>query len=80
MSVLDCQGFGRQKADSGQDYITFFEKKRLEIYTLDELVEPIVRMLVKAAHAGHPGDGKIYIENVTEGIRISSGERGGDVA
>jgi nitrogen regulatory protein PII len=79
MSVSDCQGFGREKAESDQDYTPFFSKKRLEIFTTEALVEPIVTVLLRVAHSGQHGDGKVYVVEVLEGARISTGEKGPDV-
>lgn len=75
MSVSDCEGFGREKSASGQDYIPFFSKKRIEIYAAANLVEPILTAILLIASSGQHGDGKIFIEDVQEGIRISTRER-----
>ena len=76
LSVSDCQGFGRKKADSGEDFVQFYAKKRLEIYARAGQIEAIVTVLLREAHSGQRGDGKIYIEDVAEGIRVSTLERG----
>lgn len=80
LSVSDCQGFGREKAGSGEDYVPFYAKKRLEIYARAEQVEAIVAALLREAHSGQRGDGKIYVADVAEGIRVSTRERGSDLA
>ena len=80
MSVSNCEGFGRDKVESGQDYTPFFPKKRLEIFATEDLVEPIMTTLMRFAHSGHHGDGKIYIMDAIEGARISTGERGANIA
>lgn len=80
LSVSDCEGFGREKAGSGEDYIPFFFKKRLEIFAPDSLVDTIVTTLLRVAHSGQHGDGKVYVIEVLEGARISSGERGPEQA
>jgi nitrogen regulatory protein PII len=54
-------------------------QRRLEIFTPDELVEPIASAIMKYAHAGHPGDGKLYVIDVLEGSRIRTGERGKEI-
>ena len=80
MSVWDCEGFGREKSTSGQDYVPFYAKKCIEIFAPATLVEEIVRAIIQIAHSGQHGDGKIYIEEVQEGIRLSTLERGANIA
>lgn len=80
MSVSDCEGFGRAKSVSGQDYIPFFAKKRIEIYTPTALVDPIIAAILLIASSDQHGDGKIFIEDVQEGIRISTRERSESLA
>ncbi|MBP1151851.1 MULTISPECIES: P-II family nitrogen regulator [unclassified Methylocaldum] len=79
MSVSDCEGFGRDRIEAGKGFTPFALKKRLEIFTPDELVEPIVSAIMKHAHTGHPGDGKLYVIDVLEGSRIRTGERGKEI-
>lgn len=80
MSVSDCRGFGREKIGFGQNFDPLFEKTRVEIFAPDAMVDTIVSVLVKHAHTGNPGDGKLFILEVLEGLRISSGERGSELA
>jgi len=49
---------------------------KLEIICLDELVDEVVKTIEKTAHTGLKGDGKIYVSNIEQAVRISSGERG----
>ena len=79
MTVIDCDGFGRERTQHSQDYKPFLAKKRLEIFAPDSLVEIIFNTIMKAAHSGHHGDGKIYIIDMLEGGRISTGERNRDL-
>jgi nitrogen regulatory protein P-II 1 len=79
ISVSDCVGFGREKVKSGQDYTPFLQKKRLEIFCVDEQVDIIVETIIKEAHTGNHGDGKVFVTEVVEGARISTGERGREV-
>ncbi|RIZ67251.1 MAG: P-II family nitrogen regulator [Methylococcales bacterium] len=79
MTVIDCDGFGRERTQHIQDYKPFLPKKRLEIFAPDALVEIIFDTLMKAAHSGNHGDGKIYVIDMLEGGRISSGERSADL-
>ncbi|OQW75268.1 MAG: transcriptional regulator [Proteobacteria bacterium ST_bin11] len=79
MSVVDCEGFGRERTEHNQDYKPFLVKKRLEIFAPDELVETIFETIMRAAHTGHHGDGKVYILDAQEGGRISNGDRDKDL-
>lgn len=76
MSVSDCEGFGRRRPLSSQDYSPFVAKKRLEIFAPDELVEVIFATLMREARTGQDGDGKVYVVEVAESGRISDGSRG----
>lgn len=49
---------------------------KLEVFCRDELVEEVVAAIERAAHTGLKGDGKIYVVNVEQAVRISTGERG----
>jgi nitrogen regulatory protein P-II 1 len=79
MTVIDCDGFGRERTEHSQDYKPYLPKKRLEIFAPDHMVEKIFSILMRVAHSGHHGDGKVYVLDVLEGGRISSGERGVDL-
>ncbi|BBL71716.1 P-II family nitrogen regulator [Methylogaea oryzae] len=80
MSVSDCEGFGRETRGAAQDFMPFIAKKRLEIFAADHQVEAIVATIMREAHSGRHGDGKVYVVEVKEGGRISSGERGAELA
>ncbi|GAB6047247.1 P-II family nitrogen regulator [Methyloparacoccus murrellii] len=75
MSVWDCEGFGHQRGDSGQDFNPFVAKKRLEILAEEELVDVIIATLMKYAHTGRPGDGRVYLFDVLEEGEIRTGQR-----
>jgi len=79
MSVIDCNGFGRERTQHIQDYKPFLHKKRIEIFAPDSLVEIIFETIMHAAHSGQHGDGKLYVIDTLEGGRISTGERGPDL-
>ena len=79
MTVIDCDGFGRERTQHIQDYKTFLHRKRLEIFAPDSLVEIIFETIMHAAHSGQHGDGKVYVIDVLEGGRISTGERAPDL-
>ena len=81
MTVSEVKGFGRQKGHTeiyrGSEYrIDFLPKVRLEIAVEDERVDEIVETIERASHTGTIGDGKIFIVNLEEAVRIRTGERG----
>ena len=81
MSVMDVRGFGHTRGteahhrtiDDLEDYLPHV---KIEIICKDELVENIISTIEKAAHTGLHWDGKIYVSDVNNAIRISTGERG----
>jgi nitrogen regulatory protein P-II 1 len=80
ITVVEAKGFGRQKGHTelyrGAEYVVdFLPKVKIEVVIEDALVE---RAIQKAAHTGRIGDGKIFVTNVEEAIRIRTGERGTD--
>jgi nitrogen regulatory protein P-II 1 len=75
MTVIDCSGFWREHTEHAQDYKPFLLKKRLEIFAPDSLVEIIFATVMRVAHSGQHGDGKVYVIDVIEGGRISNGVR-----
>ncbi len=75
MTIIDCDGFGRERTQLRQDYKPFLPKKRLEIFAPDSLADVIFEIIMRFADSGHHGDGKVYITNVFEGGRISTGEK-----
>ncbi len=81
MSVANVRGFGRTRAKNAthkitEDAIDYVPHVKIEIVCRDELVGEIVSVIEKAAHTGLRGDGKIYVSQVAEAVRISTGERG----
>jgi nitrogen regulatory protein P-II 1 len=81
MTVAEVKGFGRQKGHTeiyrGSEYtVDFLPKIKLEIVVADAQVEAAVAAIVKAAKTGKIGDGKIFVSNVDEAIRIRTGEHG----
>jgi nitrogen regulatory protein P-II 1 len=83
MTVSEVQGYGRQKGHTevyrGAEYtVEFLPKIRIEVLT-DELdVEKVVDNIVTAARTGKIGDGKVWVTEVSEVIRVRTGERGLD--
>ena len=81
ITVTEVKGFGRQKGHTelyrGAEYVVdFLPKVKVEIVLTDEQVEPTIEAVMKAARTGRIGDGKIFVFDVHEAIRIRTGERG----
>ncbi len=81
MTVLEAKGFGRQRGHTelyrGAEYVVdFLPKLKVEIIIPDSAVEEAIEVISKAAHTGKIGDGKIFISDVGEAVRIRTGERG----
>jgi nitrogen regulatory protein P-II 1 len=81
LTVSEVKGFGRQKGHTelyrGAEYVVdFLPKIKLEITVTDDRVEQVVEAIIKTAHTGRIGDGKIFVIPVEEAIRIRTGERG----
>ena len=84
MSFSTVHGFGRGRAKDARqkivrDLVDFVPMDRIEIFCGDEIVEQITESIINAAHEGQRGDGKIYVCEVVDAIRIGTKERG-DVA
>ncbi|MFM8333094.1 MAG: P-II family nitrogen regulator [Candidatus Methylumidiphilus sp.] len=79
MSVADCEGFGHERVAGSQDYSPFVAKKRIEIFAPETLVDTIVATLMQVCNTRQHGAGKVYVIEVAEGGRISSGERGAEI-
>ena len=83
MTVTDVRGFGRQKGHTelyrGAEYVVdFLPKVKIEIVTTDALAQRAIEAIAQAAHSGRIGDGKIFIYNVENAVRIRTGEIGED--
>ncbi len=83
MTVTEVKGFGRQKGHTelyrGAEYVVdFLPKIKIEIAVSDEMSDKAVQAIVEAANTGRIGDGKIFVLDVEETIRIRTGERGPD--
>ena len=75
MTILHSSGFGKGWG-SGEGEADCNPGILLELYCRDELAEETVTAIEKAAHTGLKGDGKIYVSNIEQAVRISTGERG----
>ncbi|MGA8753319.1 P-II family nitrogen regulator [Candidatus Deferrimicrobium sp.] len=81
MTVLEVKGFGRQKGHSevyrGAEYmVDFIPKVKIEAAVPAELVPTVVERILTAARTGKIGDGKIFVLDLEEVVRIRTGERG----
>jgi nitrogen regulatory protein P-II 1 len=83
LTVTEVKGFGRQKGHTelyrGAEYVVdFLPKVKVEVVVADSLVEKALEAIVKAARTGKIGDGKIFVVDVGQVIRIRTGETGED--
>lgn len=83
MTVVEVKGFGRQKGHTeiyrGSEYtVDFLPKVKIEVVVEDARSETVVDAIVKAANTGKIGDGKVFVSEITEAVRIRTGERGAD--
>ncbi|MBK1649731.1 P-II family nitrogen regulator [Rhabdochromatium marinum] len=83
ITVIEVKGFGRQKGHTelyrGAEYVVdFLPKIKVEIAVDDSLVEQVIEAVTNAARTGKIGDGKIFVFDVGQVIRIRTGETGPD--
>lgn len=82
MTVTDVRGFGREKGSHAKgaphriidDFVEYVKKARIEIVARDEMADLIVDTIVRTAHTGNAGDGKVFVWSVDGAIRIQTGE------
>ena len=83
LSVTEVKGFGRQKGHTelyrGAEYVVdFLPKVKLEVAIADDQLDAVIDAITKAANTGKIGDGKIFVVNLEQAIRIRTGESGTD--
>lgn len=83
ITVTEVKGFGRQKGHTelyrGAEYVVdFLPKIKLEVAVTDDLVERVIEAIQHSARTGKIGDGKIFVSNLEQAIRIRTGEMDGD--
>ncbi|MCH6578815.1 MAG: P-II family nitrogen regulator [Nitrospinae bacterium] len=83
ITVTEVKGFGRQKGHTelyrGAEYVVdFLPKIKLDIIVSDSQLDEVVNAIIKSAQTGRIGDGKIFITNLEDTIRIRTGEHGED--
>lgn len=83
MTVTEVRGFGRQKGHTemyrGTEYtVDFVPKVKIEVVCQDGNLQTVIETVLKAAQTGQIGDGKIFVTDLQDSIRIRTGERGED--
>jgi nitrogen regulatory protein P-II 2 len=83
ITVTEVKGFGRQKGHTelyrGAEYVVdFLPKVKIEIAISDEMVDSVIESITRVASTGKIGDGKIFVTNLEQVIRIRTGETGAD--
>jgi nitrogen regulatory protein P-II 2 len=81
MTVTEVKGFGRQKGHveiyRGASFeVRFIPKLKIEVAVSDEKLEEAIKIIQKSAHTGEIGDGKIFIYDLRDVVRIRTGEKG----
>lgn len=83
ITVTEVKGFGRQKGHTelyrGAEYVVdFLPKIKIEVAAVDDMVDQILEAIQQAARTGKVGDGKIFISELSQVVRIRTGELDGD--
>jgi len=83
ITVTEVKGFGRQKGHTelyrGAEYVVdFLPKLKLEVAVSDDNLHSAIDAIIKAAHTGAIGDGKIFVTHLEQVVRIRTGETGAD--
>lgn len=81
ITVTKVQGFGREKGEGAphrivEDLIDYVPKVKIEVVVNDEMLDIVVDAILEHAHTGNKGDGKIFVYNVRDTIRIKTKDRG----
>ena len=83
LTVTEVKGFGRQKGHTelyrGAEYVVdFLPKVKIDVAIADDQLDRVIEAITKAANTGKIGDGKIFVVNLEQAIRIRTGETGTD--
>ena len=83
MTVTEVKGFGRQKGHTelyrGAEYVVdFLPKVKIEVAIADDALERVIEAITSAANTGKVGDGKIFVLEIQEAIRVRTGEKGNE--
>ncbi len=81
MTVTEVKGFGRQKGHTelyrGAEYVVdFLPKIKIEVAVASEILDKVIEAILKAANTGKIGDGKIFVFDIEQAVRIRTGESG----
>ncbi len=81
MTVTEVKGFGRQKGHTetyrGSEYkVDFLPKVKIEVAVPAEILERVIEAIVRSGKTGKFGDGKVFVTNLEDAVRIRTGERG----
>ncbi len=81
ITISDIRGFGKSRGKNAEETINeelhkFVAKTKIEIVVHNDLVEEIVNTIQRTAHTGNPGDGKIFVTEVIDVVKIRTNERG----
>ncbi len=83
LSVLEVKGFGRQKGHTelyrGAEYVVdFLPKVKIEVVIAEDMLDSAIEAIIAAAKTGKIGDGKIFVSDISQAIRIRTGEDGAE--
>jgi nitrogen regulatory protein P-II 1 len=83
VTISEIKGFGKSRAKNAIDKIVYemvelIPRMQLEVVVNDEMVDEVVNVIQKFSHTGNTGDGKIFVINVEETVKIRTNERGKD--
>ncbi len=83
VTVSEIRGFGKSRAKNAKDKVVyemveFIPRIQLEVVVDDEMVDEVVNVIQNYAHTGNTGDGKIFVTNIEEIVKIRTNERGPD--
>ncbi len=83
ITVTEVKGFGRQRGHTelyrGAEYVVdFLPKAKIELAVADDVLEQVIEAITNTARTGKIGDGKIFVTDLVEAIRIRTGETGAD--
>ena len=81
LTVTEVKGFGRQKGHTelyrGAEYVVdFLPKVKIEVAVVDKMVDQAIEAIIKAARTGKIGDGKVFVSNIEDAVRIRTEEKG----
>lgn len=81
VTILEIKGFGKSRAKNAKDKVTyelveFIPRIQLEVVVVDEMADEVVNVIQKYSHTGNTGDGKIFVIDVENVVKIRTNERG----